>query len=140
MEPLMARSRRDVMDALKGLLTDVRRLGGDRAEEDLRRALRGVEGGRWYDITGFVNERAETVDLLLADPGAAPLMDDAELEALSGALDLVDATGHGLLVTDLRGDVEYHDLTGETVRWWARFEKAAGPKEWGVRGEPRFRE
>lgn len=128
------------MDALKRLLTDVRRLGGDRAEEALRRALRGVEGGKWHDITGFVDERPETDEMLPADPGAAPLMGDMELGALSEALDLVDATGQGLVITDLRGDVEYHDLTGETVRWWARFVKRGGPKEWGVRGEPRFRE
>lgn len=135
----MWRSRKDVMDALKGLLTDVRRLGGDRAEEALREALRGVEGGKWYDITGFVDERGAG-EMLPADPGAAMLMDREELEGLSGALDLVDATGQGLMITDLRGDVEYNDLTGESARWWARFRKAGGPKEWGVRGEPRFRE
>lgn len=135
----MARSKKETIEALKSLVEDVRRLGGDRAAAAVRAAADDVEGGRWYDITEFIVRRITTGYVDSRDVDNVVHGGSDELENLSESLNLVDGSGSELQIKELRADIEYHNLTGEQERYWARFKKT-GPREWGMVGEPRLGE
>lgn len=133
------RSKKETIEALKDLIEDVRRFGGDRPAAAVKSAAADIERGKWYDITEFIVRRitAGYLEWRDVENWIRPAVPE-DLETLSEALGLVDEAGRDLTIKEVRIDTKYHDLTGTEEQFWARF--LSGPREWPMRGEPRLKD